>query len=209
MVPGADITFEVEGSTVGGRSACNQYFGEFVLENGVVRLGGLGGTEMGCDEPTMASELAYMGALAQITAARMEGDELVLLGDGVELRFERLEPPPTAELIGTTWLLDGLVSGDAVASTIGEPATLELDADGTFIATTGCRTLTGRYTTTQAVIEITEMRAEGECAGGPADQDTHVMDVLEGGFRAEVSGQSLTLTGDGNRGLIYLGPNPP
>ncbi len=203
MVPGADITFEVDGSTVSGRSACNQYFGEFVVENGVVRLGGLGGTEMGCDEPVMASELAYMQALAQVTAARMDGEQLVLLGEGVELRFERIDPPPTAELVGTTWLLDGLVSGDAVASTIGEPATLELDADGTFLATTGCRTLTGRYTTSGTVVQVTEMTADGDCAGGPADQDAHVIEVLEGGFRADITEQTLTLTGDGGRGLVY------
>ena len=203
IVAGTQITLTIEGQSVGGRSACNQYFGELTLIDGVVRIGGLGGTEMGCDEPVMASEAAYLGALAAVTGARMDGEALVLLGPDVELRFDRLEAPPTADIVGTDWVLEALVQGDAVASTIGEPATLVLHDDGTLEGSTGCRTLAGRYVVRADEIEFTEFAAEGECAGGPADQDSHIVDVLGDGFRAAVDGEQLTLTSDGARGLIY------
>jgi heat shock protein HslJ len=89
LVADAPVTFVVEGSNVSGRSACNQYFGQFALVDGRVTLSGLGGTEMACEEPIMTLEGAYMAGLAKVAAARMDGDALVLTGPGTELRFER------------------------------------------------------------------------------------------------------------------------
>ena len=87
--PDVPVTLVVEGSGVSGRSGCNQYFGEFTLVDGRVTLGGLGGTEMACEEPIMALEAAYLGGLAKVDSARMDGETLVLTGPAVELRFER------------------------------------------------------------------------------------------------------------------------
>lgn len=89
LLPDAPITLVVEGSGVSGRSACNQYFGEFTIVNGMVTLNGLGGTEMACEEPVMSLEAAYLSGLAKVDSARMGGESLVLTGPGVELRFDR------------------------------------------------------------------------------------------------------------------------
>ena len=89
LIDDAPVTFVVDGSNVSGRSACNQYFGQFALVDGRVTLGGLGGTEMACEEPIMTLEGAYLAGLAKIDAARMDGEALVLTGPGTELRFER------------------------------------------------------------------------------------------------------------------------
>jgi heat shock protein HslJ len=202
LVADAPVTFVVDGSNVSGRSACNQYFGQFALVDGHVTLGGLGGTEMACEEPIMTLEGAYLAGLAKVDAARMDGEALVLTGPGTELRFERLEPPPTAALVGTEWLLDSLVRGDAVSSTVGRPAVLTLDADGSFEASTGCRSLTGKYLVSGDEIELVELGADGDCGADIVEQDGHVIDVLEGGFRAVVDGRQLTLAG-GDVGLIY------
>lgn len=88
IVEGRPITLQIEGATVGGQSACNQYFGELTLVDGTVRIGGLGGTEMACEEPVMASEAAYLDALGTVVGARMDGSSLVLAGPAVELRFD-------------------------------------------------------------------------------------------------------------------------
>jgi heat shock protein HslJ len=89
LPPDVPVTLVVEGSGVSGRSGCNQYFGEFTLVDGRVTLAGLGGTEMACEEPIMALEAAYLGGLAKVDSARMDGEALVLTGPAVELRFER------------------------------------------------------------------------------------------------------------------------
>jgi heat shock protein HslJ len=89
LPPDVLVTLVVEGSGVSGRSACNQYFGEFTIVDGRVTLGGLGGTEMACEEPIMVLEAAYLAGLAKVDAARMDGEALVLTGPDVELSFER------------------------------------------------------------------------------------------------------------------------
>jgi heat shock protein HslJ len=200
----AQVTFNVDGSQVSGRSACNQYFGEFTVVDGKVTLGGLGGTEMACEEPIMALEAAYLAGLAAADTARMDADQLVLTGPGTELRFDRLEPPPTGEMIGTQWLLESTVQADAVSSTVGEQATLTLHDDGTLEGSTGCRTLTGRYTIDGAEILATELRADGECPDDVFAQDSHVIEVLGDGFQAVVDGQKLHVTSPGGVwGLVY------
>ena len=152
----------------------------------------------------MTLEAAYLGGLAKVDSARMDADQLVMTGPGTELRFERPEPPPTGEMIGTEWLLESIVQADAVSSTVGEQATLTLRDDGTFGGSTGCRTLTGRYTIDGAEILATELRADGECPEDVFAQDSQVIEVLGDGFRAAVDGQKLHLTSRGGVwGLVY------
>lgn len=204
LPPDTPVTLVVEGSSVSGRSACNQYFGEFTIVDGKVTLGGLGGTEMACEEPIMSLEAAYLGGLAKVDSARMDGEALVLTGPGVDFRFERLETPPTGEMIGTQWLLESIVQADVVSSTVGDQATLTLHDDGSFEGSTGCRMLSGRYTIDGAEILATELRADGECPDDVFAQDSHVIEVLGDGFRAAVDGQKLQLTSPGGVwGLVY------
>ena len=204
LVEDARVTLIVDGSNVSGQAACNQYFGEFTLIDGQVTIPGVGQTEMACAEPVMVLEAAYTSALAKVDSAHMDGPALVLTGrPGVELRFERLQPPPVAELVDTQWILELLVRGDAVSSTVGRPAMLVLNADGSLEGSTGCRSLTGKYVVSGDEIELVELGADGDCGADIVEQDGHVIGVLEGGFRAVVDGQQLTLTGDSGVGLVY------
>jgi heat shock protein HslJ len=160
-------------------------------------------TAMACEEPVMASEAAFVAALPRILDATLGGDRLTLLGPGVELAFDRLAPPPVAEMVGTDWVLESLVVGDVVSSVAGAPATLRLDAGGTFSGGTGCRTFQGRWIQASGGITPTDLAMDQtECAPALTAQDGHVIGVLEG-FRASVDGQTLTLTGDRGQGLIY------
>jgi heat shock protein HslJ len=128
---------------------------------------------------------------------------LTLSGDGVEMEFERLEPVPEADLTNTVWVLDGLISGDAVSSVSGERATLELFTDGSILGGTGCRLLQGQYTISGPEVVFTEFSAEGECDPALTDQDNHVVSVLGDGFRVEIDGQRLTVWSAGDEGLSY------
>jgi heat shock protein HslJ len=205
LVPGSDITMTVDGSQISGRSACNQYGGEIIVANGQVQFGPLFMTEMACEEPVMASEAAYHAALAGVRAATRDGDTLTLSGEGVELIYERLAPPPVADIVGTVWVLESLITADAVSSVMGEPALLVLDPNGSFTGSTGCRSFTGRYTIANAEIMFTEFAMDQTtCSPELASQDSHVTSVLGDGFRAEVDGDRLTIAGTGNEGLGYM-----
>ena len=205
IVPGADITLTVEEGRIAGRAACNQYGGEIVVQGDEISFGSVFMTEMACAEPIMASESAYLAALAEVRSAGVANDRLRLMGDGVDLVFERLVPVPTAALISTDWVLDSLVDGDGISSVAGAPATLRLGPGGDVTGSTGCRSFSGRWTEAAGMIAVTDLALGREpCSADLAAQDAHVIEVLESGFRAEVDGEHLTVAGPGDRGLRYF-----
>jgi heat shock protein HslJ len=150
----------------------------------------------------METEADFAAALPSVTHWGRDGDELRLTGDGVDLRFGLLPPVPDEEIVGTSWILESLVHGDAVSSTQGE-ATLVLAADGSFVGSTGCRELRGRYIIHGDLIDFVDLAAGGACPAELQQQDSFVIDVLEGGFSARVDGGSLSLTDHAGQGLGY------
>lgn len=204
LVDGFPITLLVTADGVGGRASCNSYFGSYDIDGSKIGFSELGQTEMACSPTeTMDAERLYLGALTRAESFAIDGDTLRIEGQGVLLRYELLPPVPESELLGTVWMLDSLVSSDAVSSVSGEPATLELFTDGSMIGSTGCRSLTGSYVIAGAEVVMTEMSANGECPDDLAAQDNHVVSVLGDGFRVGIEGGTLTLHSMGEEGLIY------
>lgn len=198
------ITLTIEGSEIGGTSACNTYGGRLTVTDGRLEITDLGMTMMGCEEPVMAAEGAYASALAGVESIGGEGDELVLRGPDVELRFAALAPPPTSELIDTTWVLETVFVGDVAASTVGERATLELRTDGSISGSTGCRSFTGTWIEAGEQIAAPTLTMDGsECPADLTSQDDHVVSVIGDGFVPSVVGDLLTLTDPGGVGLVY------
>lgn len=197
IVPSHPITIEISEDGVGGTAACNLY-------GGVPGAGGFSVTEMACfPDEVMHSESAYLAALQRVTGSGA-GGELVLTGDGVELVFKPLPSVPAAELLNTVWVLESMIQGDAVSSTIADTrATLELFSDGSFIGSTGCRTIAGSYQVSGAEVVFTNWGAEGDCPAELADQDSRVISALEGGFRVEFEADRMTTWVAGDEGLVY------
>lgn len=202
IVTGSRITLNVDGTQVGGHAACNSYGGTIQIAGGSVVISALSMTEMACRENLMASEAAYLTALPQVTTATHSGNGLVLSGPQVELRYARVAPVANAPFVGTTWILESLISGEAVSSTVAQ-ATLRLGGDGTISASTGCREVTGRYTLSEGQVQVTlDPYDTIGCAAPLGDQDTHILEVLSTGFAASIEGDRLTLTA-GDKGLGY------
>lgn len=199
------ITMNLDGDQIGGTAACNGYGGTFSLSGSDFSLTeGLSWTEMGCmPSEVMTSEQAFLGALAAVDRIAYAGELLTMSGPGTELTFESLPAVPTADLTGTTWLLDGIIEGDAVTSIQGERATLELFTDGSFIGSTGCRTIAGSYVISGAEVLFTSFSADGDCSPELVEQDNRVISALEGGFRVEIDGDRLSTWTARDEGLIY------
>lgn len=195
------ITMTIEGDRIGGTAACNSYGGMIAISGSRIRIGDLAQTAMGCAPEVAASEAAYMAAIARVTGYERSGDALTLGGPDARLTFALLPPVPEEQIVGTTWLLETLIEGQAAVSVQGE-ATLFIAADGTVVGSTGCRSLAGRYVIAGDEINFTELRADGECPSGLQAQDSIVVTVLGDGFTATVDGGSLTLS-DGGQGLVY------
>jgi heat shock protein HslJ len=199
------VTITFDGDEVGGTAACNGYGGSYELSGSKISFGDLAMTEMAClPQEAMVAESLYARALTLVTRASVEG-ELILEGPDTRLVFEALEPVPDAELTNTVWVLDGLISGDAVSSVSGERATIEFFTDGSVLGGSGCRLLSGHYRVSGAELVITDLEAQGaDCDPDLDGQDNHVVSVLEGTIRVGIEGNRLTLTATGGEGLSYL-----
>jgi heat shock protein HslJ len=197
------ITLVIDAQKAGGHAACNIYGGTVTIDGDAMELSAMSMTEMACvDERAMNAEADYMSALAAVTRWARDGNQLIVTGEGVELTFELQPPVPDAEIIGTTWVLDTLIEGDA-ASTVPGEAILLLATDGSFSGSTGCRQLTGSYRISGDAIDLGEVIATGDCTDELRQQDALVLDVLDGGVKATVDGSTLTLLGDDRQGLGY------
>ncbi|MEA2001304.1 MAG: META domain-containing protein [Actinomycetota bacterium] len=197
------ITLSIAGSDASGRAACNSYFGTVVVNGSAISFGQLGQTQMACEPAVMDAETTFMTALGTIERFDVSGDRLTLSGTSPDLVFERVVPVPTADLVDTLWILETVIDGDTASSVGGDPATLLLAGDGTLTASTGCRTLTGRWLENGGVIVVPELAADGECPSDLSRQDSQVVTVIGDEFRAEIDGNVLTLTSMGGDGLVY------
>ncbi len=204
MVKTHPITITLDDGSVGGSAACNGYGGRYSQRGDEIAFTEFAMTEMACfPEEVMVSEQTYINALFNVETASANGDQLVLRGSRTELVYNQLEPVPTTDLQGTVWVLDSLVQGETVSTVSGDRATLELFSDGSFIGSTGCRTLTGEYVVSGAEVVFTSFAAHGECSADLARQDSQVISALEGGFRVEIEGDTMTTWVAGDEGLIY------
>ena len=199
------ITLMIEGSRLGGTAACNSYGGELSVEGGRLRIQDLAQTAMAClDQAAMAAETIYMTGLGAADSIALDGDELLIRGPGVELRFAEVAPPATADVVDTLWVLDTLVTGEVASSVPGDPPTLELRSDGTIHGGSGCREFDGTWIERGDEIVTTQFAVTDQgCPPELAEAESHVLSVIADGFRATVDGDRLTLTGEGGAGLVY------
>lgn len=204
IVDGGPITLSFTGEEFGGRAACNTYGGTATITGDSIEMPGATFfmTEMGCQADIQASESAFVAALFEVSDWSVENRQLTLTGQGVSLVFEPVADVPTAAIVGTNWVLESLVSGEAVSSVSGNP-TLLLSEIGTVAGSTGCRELSGTWVVGGGEIFFPELSASGECTDELRAQDGLIVTVLGDGFVAEVAGDRLEITDVSGEGLVY------
>ena len=202
-------TLSADGRTLSGTAFCNGYGGRYRLDGDRLRTEDVAQTLMACVDPVrMAAEVAFMNVLtADGTRVSRTPHELVLENDRGVLRFRPQTPVPTAELVGTRWVLDSLITGETASTTVGEPAVLRLADDGTFTASTGCRPLSGTWRTSGDTVHLDYEWPEASCPPDVEAQEQHVVAALGSGFQAAVEGDRLTVTGRDGLGAVYRAAN--
>jgi heat shock protein HslJ len=209
LVDGWDVTLTIEGSQVGGRAACNGYGGTLDTAGGTFIVGDLSWTEMGCEPAVMELEQAYLRSLSGIDSHTLTEGRLTITGAGAEWVFEAAVPVPDAEIVGTAWVLDTYLDGEAASNMpMMELATLTFNADGILTGSTSCRQLVGEWITSGATVQFTSFSAiddptAGVCAPESETLDGLIISVLESGFTVEIDGNRMTLMAPGDEGLSY------
>jgi heat shock protein HslJ len=84
------IQFAIDGSSVSGASACNDYFATYEVDHSSLIIRELGTVMMTCDETKMTVEETFFESLAEVRGYQIEGETLTLTNDAGEmlLRFK-------------------------------------------------------------------------------------------------------------------------
>lgn len=198
------LTFSGDGN-VGAYAGCNHISGTYRIDGGRLVAGNLGTTEMGCPPELMAQDEWYGTLLGANPTISLAGNDLVLEAGSVRVTFlDREIAEPDAKLVGPTWTVESLITGDAVSSIPGDVvATLVFRQDGTLEVNTGCNRGGGTWATAAGGIEVGPvMLTKMACQKDPATLEGAVMAVLEAGtISAQVDSSLMTLMA-GNQGLM-------
>ena len=82
------LVFNTEDGTVGGTSACNQYFAAYTLSGSELTFEDAGSTMMACEPPeVMDAEAAYLEALGLVELFTIDDGQLNLSGVDTDLVF--------------------------------------------------------------------------------------------------------------------------
>jgi heat shock protein HslJ len=205
LVTGTEVRLTFADGTIGASAGCNSFGGDYTLADGSLRVGQLGGTEIGCDEARHAQDEWLVAFLAGDPAVALDGDELVLSTATTRMELlDREVADPDRPLAGTVWVLDSIIAGDTVSSVpTDEPLTLEI-VDGRLRADTGCNTLGAAVTVERDRIVLGEVETTtAGCASAERRAlEEQVTSVLTGTVAVEIEARSLTLT-NGDAGLGY------
>lgn len=211
IVPLAEPTvdFTDDGRSFGGTTGCNSYFGDYTISDGTIQFGGIGQTEMACEQPLMQQESDVLSVFANATTYSLI-DGVLTIGDitGNALQFvDRAVAFPDAELTGTQWIADTLLMGDAASSMdAANPVTLFIDdAASEATGSTGCNDYTASVEPSRTQLTFGQMSVtERGCVGeGIMETEQFVLQLFQGELIVEIDGSRLTLLDPNGNGLSF------
>ena len=203
LVDGSTIRLSFNGTNIGVSAGCNSMGGRFAVDGDRLLTDQMGGTDMACDPALMDQDRWVTEFLNGATIA-LDGDTLVLTrGDTTVTLTDREVADPDRPLLGTRWVLDGIVAGDAVSSVpVGVTASLVF-SDGQVDVEAGCNAGSGGIqvvddTITFSGIALTKMACEADAMAVEAAMGA----VLTGAVGYQIEAGVLTLR-TANAGLNF------
>ena len=185
-------------------AGCNTMAGAYKVLNGLLNVADLATTEMGCDQVRMAQDGWLAGFVTAGPTVRLDGNDLRLKsGETVIKLLDSEVAEPDQPLVGPTWTVVSVVSGDAVSSVpAGVVATVRFTADGKVLINTGCNGAGGTYTVRGGTLVfsdiVTELRL---CQDERFGMEAAVLGVVRAGeVPYTIEAKLLTLTA-GDKGL--------
>ncbi len=204
LVGGTELRISFDDGQLGISAGCNQMGGDYDLDGGQLTVGGLSMTAMGCDPQRMAQDTWVSGLFEAPVGVSLTGDQLQLTSGKVVLQLtDREVASPDAALEGTTWVLDGLISGEAVSSVPGGVTASLVITNGRASIDSGCNAMMGDVavdgpTMTFGPLASTKMK----CSGARAEVEEAVAKVLNGSVVWVINEHSMTVM-NGDNGLAF------
>jgi heat shock protein HslJ len=202
LVAGSRIRISFHDGQVSVSGGCNSMSGPYLLDGNRLVARRMATTEMACEEPLMAQD-TWLADLLDGATITLDGTTLTLSKGGVTLTLEDREvADPDRPLLGTRWVVDGLVSGEAVSSVpLGVTAALTF-SDGRVGVEAGCNNGGGTVDITATTLGFGPIALTKMACGGPAMAvEQAVLAVLNGTAPYEIEADVLTIRA-GERGLM-------
>jgi heat shock protein HslJ len=202
LVAGSRIRISFDDGQVSASGGCNSMSGPYLIDGNRLVARSLATTEMACEEPLMAQD-TWLADLLDGATITLDGTTLTLSTGDVQLTMEDREvADPDRPLLGTRWVVDGLVSGDAVSSVpLGVTAALTF-SDGRVDVEAGCNNGGGTVDITATTLGFGPIALTKMACGGPAMAvEQAILAVLNGTAVYEIEADVLTITA-GERGLM-------
>jgi heat shock protein HslJ len=138
LVPGSRVRLSFDAGQIGANAGCNTMGGSVAIDGGRLVLGPLAMTQMACDPALMAQD-RWLAAFLDGAALALDGDTLTLANGEVVLSLlDREVADPDRPLEGTRWVVDGLVTGEAVSSMPAGVVAAVTFAEGQVLVEAGC-----------------------------------------------------------------------
>ncbi|MFH9728272.1 META domain-containing protein [Streptomyces sp. NPDC017254] len=201
---GARVEFGTDGRAR-GNGGCNTLSADVAVKGDTLTVSQQTITEIGCPEDRRRFEEELVKAFAGPLRGQQRGEALTLTSpdgrNGLELTAEADLP-----LRGTTWKIDGLLSGDTASSLpagSGDKARFVLGADGRVTGNLGCNNFsaTARVEGKTLTIEGPAATTRMMCTSPQMHLETQLYELLDGPLTYRLDHRTLTLTDPSGEGL--------
>jgi heat shock protein HslJ len=203
LVPGTQVRIGFTDGRIGLSAGCNIIGGTYRVDGARLVVDAAGMTEMGCDPARHAQDDWLTNFIGSRPTLRLTGNDLVLDADGTVVTLaDRKVAEPDLALVGPTWTVSSIVSGDAVSSIPdGIVATLQFAADGGVRVRTGCNEGTARAQVDGGTIRFSDIAlTKRACEGAAAQMEVALLAVLRAdqvSYRIDSSALNLAAGGRG------------
>ncbi|WP_330179946.1 META domain-containing protein [Nocardia sp. NBC_01503] len=199
---GGPLTLQFRDGRVTANAGCNTATGPVTLDGGILKVGELATTMMGCPGENAGADDWALGVLRSAPTWKLSGSDLTITGNGNTVTMvDRKVANPDKPLVGTAWIVDSLVRNDAVerSRTLDEVRpTLTIAPDGSVSGSAGCNTMTGRAEISGSEISFQIATTRMMCDPQVMDVERAVLQALDGKATATVDADTLNLRNTGN-----------
>ncbi|MRH87448.1 META domain-containing protein [Nocardia sp. SYP-A9097] len=199
---GGPLTMQFRDGRVTASAGCNTATGPVTLDGGILKVGEMATTLMGCPGETAGADDWALGLLRSSPAWKLTGPDLTLTGNGSTVTMlDRKVAHPDKPLTGTPWIVDSLVRNNAVerSQILDEVRpTLTIAPDGSISGSAGCNTMTGRAEISGSDITFHIATTRMMCDPQVMDVERAVLQALDGKATATIDSNNLSLQNTGN-----------
>ena len=203
LVPGSRIQLTFNDEDVNAHGGCNSISGPYTIAGDRFKVTRMASTAMGCEAPLMQQD-EWLVDLLEDARIALAGDTLTLDNGQIRLTLlDREVASPDKPLVGTKWVLDSIVDGDAVSSVpAGVTASMRI-VDGQLELDAGCNIGGGPVAVTADTLEFGPlMLTKRACQAGPSSVEQAVTTVLTGTVAYTIDADLLTIDA-GGPGLVF------